>query len=124
MAIKSYQDLIVWKKSMDLAIEIFQITKKFPREEIFGLAAQMRKAAFSIPSNIAEGYCRHTKSEYIQFLRIAYASGAELETQLIIAQKTKLLDDSEFQQLYDLLGEVMRMLNVLISTMRSSRPNP
>lgn len=78
--IKSYKDLIVWQKSIDLAVEIFELTKKYPKEEMFGLAAQMRRAAFSIPSNIAEGYSRNTRLDYGYFLRISYASASELET--------------------------------------------
>lgn len=121
--IASYKELIVWKKSVELSLMIFETTKKFPREEIFGLAAQMRRAAFSIPSNIAEGYSRFSRKEYIQFLRIGYASGAELETQLIIARKAQILSDVEFVKITDQLTEIQKMLNSLLKKLRMT-PKP
>lgn len=86
-SIKSYQDLTVWQKSMELVAWIYELTQHFPKEEMYGLVSQMRRSAISIPSNIAEGYSRRHRQEYIQFVRIAFGSGAELETQLIIAKK-------------------------------------
>lgn len=83
--LNSYKDLIVWQKAFDLSLMIYQITNEFPKFELYGLASQMRRNGVSIPSNIAEGYTRNNRGEYIQFLFIAYASGAELETQLLIA---------------------------------------
>ncbi len=112
--IRSYKDLVVWQKAFKLALDLYKVTKKFPREELYGLVSQMRRAAFSIPSNIAEGYARNSTGEYKQFLKIAYASGAELETQLLIARETKLLSPEDFENLNDLLTEVMKMLNSLI----------
>jgi len=112
--LKSYKDLIVWQKSFQLALEVFRATKRFPKSELYGLTSQMRRAAFAIPSNIAEGYSRKHRAEYIQFIRIAYASGAELETQLLIAKETDLLTAKDFKKLDNLLTEVMKMLNVLI----------
>lgn len=114
----NYKELIVWQKSINLAINIFKITKKFPRSELYGLVSQMRKAAFSIPSNIAEGYCRGSRNEYRQFLQIAYASAAELETQLIICLKTKLIRERDFYLLNEQLTEVLKMLNKMIITLR------
>ena len=111
---KSYKELTVWQKSFNLALEVYRLTKNFPREEIYGLVNQIRRAAITIPSNIAEGYCRQHQKEYIQFLTIAFASGGELETQLLIAKELKFLKEIEFKQLNDLLSEVMKMLNVLI----------
>ena len=95
-------------------------TKTFPREELYSLVSQMRRAAISIPSNIAEGYCRQRKLEYIQFLQIAFASGAELETQLLIAQDLEYLSTDDFANTNDLLQEVMKMLNSLISKIKTS----
>jgi len=115
--LKSYKDLIVWQKSFKLALEVYRVTKKFPKSELYGLISQMRRAAFAIPSNIAEGYARKHRAEYIQFIRIAFASGAELETQILIAKETKLLDVKDFQILDALLNEVMRMLNKLIRSL-------
>ena len=93
--VKSYQDLIVWQKAMDLVTEIYRITKNFPKEEIYGLTNQMRRAAISIPSNIAEGHARKSRAEYIRFLSIAQGSRAELETQILIAVRLGYLADDE-----------------------------
>lgn len=86
----SYQQLKVWQKSIELVIEIYRPTKLYPKEELYGITSQSRRATVSIPSNIAEGYTRKHRQEYTQFIRIAFGSGAELETQLIIAKKLKL----------------------------------
>lgn len=118
--IRSYKDLIVWQKSFGLSLLIYKFTKQFPKDEIYALTSQIRRAAVSIPSNIAEGYGRQRRLEYIQFLQIAYASGAELETQLLIAKELNYLDEKSFVLANELLQEVMRMLNVLISKIRSS----
>ncbi len=99
---------------MDLAVAVYSLTEDFPKEEVYGLVSQMRRSAVSLPSNIAEGRFRGTQKEFSQFLRIAYASGAELETQVEIAKrlpKTKMLN---YQKTDILLSEVMRMLNVMI----------
>src|SRR3989338_11366185 len=94
----SYKDLIVWQKSIELVIGIYKMTDKFPKSELYGLTSQIRRAAVSISSNIAEGYTRKHRLEYIQFLRIAFGSG-ELETQIIIAKK---LNFSEIERLIEL----------------------
>ncbi|MBI4118652.1 MAG: four helix bundle protein [Parcubacteria group bacterium] len=112
--LNSYKDLIVWQKSVKLALLIYELTEKFPKEEIYGLTSQIRRSAISIPSNIAEGRFRGTKNDFVQFLRVAYSSGAELETQIEISRnlsKTKCLDYSKADSL---LTEVMKMLNVMI----------
>jgi four helix bundle protein len=107
----SYKDLIVWQKGMALAKLIYQLTKKFPSEEEFGLVTQMRRAAVSIPSNIAEGQARHTTGEFIQFISHAEGSVAELDTQLILSMELKFCGnvDSELE----LIQELRRMLNAL-----------
>ncbi len=87
MAEHSYRDLIVWQKSMDLIVAIYKLTEYLPKSEIYGLTSQMRRAAVSIPSNIAEGRRRGTRKDYRQFVVVAYASGAELETQVEIAKR-------------------------------------
>lgn len=110
----SYTDLIVWQKAMDLVVVIYELTEQFPKEEIYGLTSQMRRSAVSIPSNIAEGRRRGTRQDYLNFLRIAYSSGSELETQVLIVKrlpKTKNIDSAAVDSL---LCEVMRMLNVMI----------
>jgi len=119
---KSYKELIVWQKSFKLAVLIFRITEQFPKSELYGLISQMRRAAVSIPSNIAEGYSRGHKQEYIQFLRTAFASGAELETQLLIAKELRFLSEDSYSEANNLLEETQKMLNKLISVLKTSNP--
>ena len=83
--LKNFKELKVWQKAYQLCLEIYRVTKKFPREEIYGLTSQIRRSAVSVPSNIAEGYGRKTKGEYIQALYIAYGSNCELETQIMLS---------------------------------------
>lgn len=90
---KDHKELNVWKVSMDFVIEVYAITRYFPKEEIYGLTSQLRRAAVSIPSNIAEGAARNTEKEMVQFLHIALGSAAEAETQLIIAQRLEYASD-------------------------------
>lgn len=117
--IHSYKELIVWQKSIELVTRIYKLTESFPRTEIYGLTSQMRRCAVSIPSNIAEGRRRGTKKDYRQFLLIAYGSGAELETQLEISKKLDFGKNLNFRDIDYLLEEIMRMLNKMISVMRS-----
>lgn len=112
----SYKDLIVWQKSIELCEKVYKITEVFPKSEVYGLTSQIRRCSVSIPSNIAEGQRRRYKSEFLQFLRFAFGSGAELETQLLIALKIGYLSDNDYNLLISLLDEVMKMLNKLIST--------
>ncbi len=120
--LKSYQDLIVWQKSFQLSIRIFKITTFFPKSELYGLVSQMRRCAVSIPSNIAEGYTRGYRQEYIQFLKTAFASGAELETQLLISKELGYLDLKNFEEVNNLLTEVQKMLNKLIFSLKNPKP--
>jgi len=112
--ISSYKELIVWQRAKEVAIAIYELTDSFPKEEVFGLSSQMRRAAVSIPSNIAEGRFRGSKKDFLNFLRIAYASGAELETQIEIAKELKSTKDLSYERVDTLLEEVMKMLNVII----------
>ncbi len=112
--IKSYKDLVVWQKSMDLVILIYKLTEKFPKNERFGLISQMRRAGVSIPSNIAEGSRRKTNKARGQFFTIAFGSGSELETQLEISSKLKYTEVNEYKKAGALLNEVMRMLNKML----------
>jgi four helix bundle protein len=112
--IGSYKDLVVWQKAMDLVIEIYRLSEQFPKTELYGLSAQMRRAAVSIPSNIAEGQRRGTRNDYRNFLRIAYGSGAELETQLEIAKRLSFVNDAMYEAANRLMDEVLRMLYVMI----------
>ena len=113
----SYKELVVWQKSYHLVLTVYEITKSFPKEELFGLSSQMRRCAVSVPSNIAEGNTRNGKKEHLQFFRIAYGSGAELETQLLLAKDLKYISESIFKEVEQELQEVMRMLNKLIATL-------
>jgi four helix bundle protein len=119
--IQSYKELIVWQKSFRLSVLVYQITKEFPKEELYGLVSQIRRCAVSIPSNIAEGYTRHGKLEYIHFLQIAFASGAELETQLLIARELNYINKKSFVEINNLLQEVLKMLNSLIRKLKINR---
>jgi four helix bundle protein len=119
MKITSYKELIVWQKSMNLATSIFNTTKSFPKSEQYGLTNQIRRAVFSIPSNIAEGFCRGGRPEFRQFLQISFASGAELETELTIAKNINFLTDSDYNHLISRLEEIMKMLNKMISNIKN-----
>jgi len=110
---RSYKDLVVWQKGIALARLVHQLTKNFPSEEKFGLVAQMRRAAVSIPSNIAEGQARHTTGEFIQFISHAEGSVAELDTQLILSIELKFCRDVGAEAAFELIAELRRMLNVL-----------
>ncbi len=116
MPINSYKDLTVWRKSMDLAVKVYELCRQFPKEEIYGLSSQMKRAAISIPSNIAEGFKRIHKPEQRQFAMVAYGSGAELETQIMLAKRIGLTDDQVVADIDKLLDEVMRMLNAYSSS--------
>ena len=117
---KTYQDLIVWQKAIELVIAIYKLTEKFPKEEIYGLTSQINRAAVSIPSNIAEGRMRGGNTEFKRFLLIAFASGAELETQIFISKKLPKTEKLDYNKIDSLLGEIMRMLNKLISQLETS----
>lgn len=122
MKTKSYKDLIVWQKSIKLIMEIYKLTQAFPRSEQYGIVAQMRRAAVAIPSNIAEGYARQYRPEYVQFLSVAFASAAELETQIIISQKLGFGKDSSYKTIYALLEEVSKMLRGMIRKLKLPKP--
>ncbi len=113
--ISTYKDLIVWQKSMDLVVTVYELTEQFPKSEMYGLISQMRRCAVSIPSNIAEGRRRGSKKDYRQFLIFAYSSGAELETQIEIAKRLPFGNNLNYKKVDSLLNEVMKMLNKMIS---------
>ena len=108
-----YKDLLVWQKGIALVKQVYRITSVFPAEEKFGLVSQMRRAAVSIPSNIAEGQARHTKGEFIQFISHAEGSVAELDTQLIISIQLSYCPQAQAESAFELLSELRRMLNAL-----------
>ena len=114
--IKSHKNLIVWQKSIDLVVEIYKSTSKLPKSEMFGLTSQVRRAVVAIPSNIAEGKSRGTRKDYTHFLRIALASAAELETQIIICKK--LYKKIHYKKSEHILTEIQKMLTVMIKKLK------
>jgi four helix bundle protein len=114
---KGYEDLLVWQKGIELVKEIYKLTKPFPSDERFGLISQMRRAAVSIPSNIAEGQARHTTKEFIQFLSHAEGSLAELETQIIVSSELGYCAQPATARAQELGGELKRMMNALRRTL-------
>ncbi|MDR2861886.1 MAG: four helix bundle protein [Syntrophobacterales bacterium] len=115
-----YKDLIVWQKAMELTQEIYRLAKQLPQEELFSLSDQMRRAAVSIPSNIAEGQNRNSSKEFLNFLSIARGSRAELETQLQICVKVGYLADKDILEAAQLLSEIGKMLGSLITKVRTT----
>ncbi|PZU91157.1 MAG: four helix bundle protein [Chryseobacterium sp.] len=117
-----FKELIVWQKSIDLVTEIYRITEKFPSNEIYGLTSQLRRAAVSVPSNIAEGNTRRSKADYLQFLRIARGSCSEIETQIIISKNLGFVDVDIFETLNFNIIEISKMINGLINSLKNSNP--
>ena len=107
---KSYKELIAYQKGYELCLEVYKATGSYPKEEIYGLVSQMRRAVVSIPSNIAEGYRRKTRKEYIYFLRIALGSCSELETQISLSYDLKFMERKQYEVLYQLQVEVTKLL--------------
>jgi four helix bundle protein len=116
--VQSYRDLVAWQKALELVTEIYRISRTFPKEEVFGLSAQIRRAAVSIPSNIAEGQGKGTTGEFKLFLGHAKGSLAELETKIIIARNLNYLSQSEADNLLTSSAEVGRILNGLLSALK------
>lgn len=117
--IKSFRDLLVWQKSMNLVTDIYQLTRNFPHAEMFGLTSQLRRASISIPSNIAEGYGRNTSKDYLRYLQIALGSLYEIQTQLEIASNLHFLEIFDFNKMISLRLEIERMLTSLIAKIRA-----
>ena len=120
MSFKSYRDLEVWSKAMDLVVDCYQATKRFPKDEIYGLASQLQRAAVSIPANIAEGRERQYTKEFLQHLSIAYGSLAELETLVQIGEHLNYLDANQLKQILDKTAELGRMINGLRRSLQST----
>jgi four helix bundle protein len=117
MGIRSYRDLDVWRKAMDLVVGCYKITNQFPRSEVYGLTSQVRRAAVSVPANIAEGNGRSHTKEYLHHLSVAYGSLMEVETHLQIAARLNYINEASLNALLDRSGEVGRMLNGLIQSL-------
>ena len=112
--VKSHKDLIVWQKAIELVLSVYTISKRFPKEEAFGLTSQVRRACVSVPSNIAEGWGRGSTKSYLQFLRISRGSLSEVETQLTIACKLDYISTEQDRKLNSEISEISKMLNSLI----------
>ena len=123
MSGQSYKELLVWQKSMTLVTDIYRATESFPKTEIFGLASQLKRAAVSIPSNIAEGQGRDSTKEFLYHLSVAYGSLMESETQIQIAVNLSYIDQILAGKLLTQCGEVGRMLNGLTRSLRKNIPN-
>ena len=116
--IRSYKDLIIWKKAIDLVVDIYEIAKRFPREELYALSDQIKRSAVSVPSNIAEGQSRQHTGEFKQFLYIALGSLAELDTQLIIANRLGYMDSKDHELFSTRITELRKMIFSLISKLK------
>lgn len=112
-SLRSYKDLLVWQKSIALVKRVYHLTRSFPDEEKFGLVSQMRRAAVSIPSNIAEGQARHTPKEFVNFISHSEGSVAELETQVILAIELEFCTGTDTREITDLTTEMSKMLDSL-----------
>lgn len=117
MEVRSYKDLVVWQKAIDLTVAAYKLIEQFPADEKFALALQIKRAAVSIPSNLAEGSRRGTKKDFRHFVFMAFGSGGELETQITIARKLSFGKETDYVRVTVLLDEVMRMLNKLLSSL-------
>src|SRR5881397_415437 len=113
-----YKDLVVWQKAMDLVTDIYKVTDSFPKKEVYSLTDQIRRAAVSVPSNIAEGQAHHSHREFLHFLRHSRGSLAELETQILIAERIGYIDHSATEPLINKVHEVGRILNGLVASLR------
>lgn len=118
MASRNYRDLIAWQKAMDLVEHVYRTSRQFPREELYALSSQIRRAAISVPSNIAEGEGRGGRKEFAQFLRVAHGSLRELETQVLIAQRLSYVDSREAASLLDVAAEVGRLITGLVRSLK------
>ena len=121
MQVKSYKDLIVWQKSMDLVEMVYQATKVFPKEELYGLTNQLRRAAVSVPSNLAEGQARNSTAEFRNFLSISRGSLAEVETQLLIAERLRYLQPEQLTPIMNLQIEINKMINALMGKLATNQ---
>jgi four helix bundle protein len=117
---KHYKELLVWQKGMSLAKDVYGLTARFPADERFGLVSQMRRAAISVPSNIAEGQARHGTREFLRFLSHASGSLAELETQLLLSVDMKYCAKNDVESIAGLIGELQKMIGALRRTLDSS----
>jgi four helix bundle protein len=122
--LKTYKELNVWRKSYQLCLDVYKATRHFPKEEVYGLASQIKRAAVSIPSNIAEGYGRKTTPDYLRSLYIAYGSSFELETQILLSGDLGYIQDKQLEALRMMTGEIEMMLKALIKSLENKPSHP
>ena len=122
MPVKKFSELIAWQRAMDLVEAVYQQTKRFPKEELYALTCQIRKASVSVPSNIAEGQAQITTRAFIRHLGIAYGSLCEVETQLNIAVRLGYVKKPELEGIVEKSSEVGRLINGLLKSLRNKRP--
>jgi four helix bundle protein len=121
LAIRNYTDLVAWQKAMDFAEKVYEVSSCFPRDELYGLTRQLRDAAVSVPSNIAEGQGRMSDREFVHFLRIAHGSLREAETQIHLCGRLRYIGDQPRISLLELAAEVGRLINGLMRTINKSK---
>jgi len=119
--VQSYRELLVWQKSIDLCENCYRFTSRLPKEEVYGLSSQIRRASVSVPSNIAEGFARENKGTFVHHLRISQGSLKELETQLVICQRVGLATDRDVGPLLSIADEVGKMIRSLVRSLQDSR---
>ncbi len=119
MKVKSYRDLETWQQAMALVMEVYRVTKIFPKEELFGLTSQLRRATVSIPSNIAEGQGRTSTKEFLHHLAIAYGSLCEAETQLLIGRQLEYMNQQDYGNITELTARVGRLINGLSNSLQN-----
>ena len=124
MGLKTYRELDVWQKSMDLVVAVYELTRKFPADEKFGLTSQLRRAAVSIPANIAEGYARKHRGDYVHHLSVAAGSAAEVETHVTISVRLGFVSKEGAMAVWNLTQEVARMLSKLIQSLENAKRPP
>ena len=117
---RNFQDLAIWKRSHALAIEIYKLTKTFPKDEVFGQVSQIRRAIVSIPTNIAEGCGRRTKTEFAQFLNIASGSASEVEYELLLAKDTGYISEQQYQHLNNEIREIRSMISTYMTRLHET----
>ena len=115
---ETHKDLRVWQQGIEMVTSIYLMTKSFPKEEVFGLASQLRRASVSVPSNIAEGYARGTDKEKLHFLRISSGSMSEVETQLLLSLNLGYIDQEKYNKLSEIVTSVWKQLNSLITSLK------
>ena len=121
MQVRTYKELIVWQKAIQLTILVYKFTTAFPKEETYGIISQMRRSAVSIPSNIAEGWARKNTAEFINFLSISNGSVAELQTQLVISKELNYGSEVLREEIDSLLVEIQKMIPAMMSSLKRSR---